>query len=86
MPGFEQAVRVGTDRFVHVKSAFQPMETRCGLGGPQAPDLRPTLENPTCTLCKKPERKRAELPSRPVGRGASRRRPNGWNGSGKTRG
>lgn len=53
MSAFEQAVRVGVDAVVHVKSAFYWNETRCGLGGVQGPKLEPTDEAPTCAYCKR---------------------------------
>lgn len=46
-------VRVGNDPLVHVASAYYYNETKCGLGGIQAPELRPTDEVPTCDRCKR---------------------------------
>lgn len=45
------SVRVGNDPLVHIPSGYYHNETKCGLGGVQAPDLRPTNEQPTCARC-----------------------------------
>lgn len=49
----DRAVRVGNDPLVHLQSAFYHNETKCGLGGIQAPDLKPTDDPPTCSQCKR---------------------------------
>lgn len=51
LSAFEHPVRIGNDPLVHLLSAFYHNETRCGLGGVQAPDLSPTKETPTCPQC-----------------------------------
>lgn len=48
---FDRAVRIGADPAVHIASGYYHNETRCGLGGVQAPDLRPTTDFPTCERC-----------------------------------
>lgn len=47
------AVRLPNDPLVHVASSYYHNETRCGLGGVQAPELVPTEEAPTCPRCKR---------------------------------
>lgn len=56
MSEFMQAVRVGDQQRVHLRSAVQRNFTRCGLReDPPLLTFRNTLAEPTCVFCTQPE-------------------------------
>lgn len=59
MSRFEQAVRVGASRFVHVVSAFNAQYTRCGLRQDAGTLFQKTTEEVTCRFCQTPAKRSA---------------------------
>lgn len=54
MSRFEQAVRVGASKYVHVVSAFNDQKTRCGIRQDAGTLFQKTTEEVTCTFCQSP--------------------------------